>query len=573
MAGLNNRNGRVTRRGFLAGGGALGLGVAGAALIGCSSDDDPTATPTSAATADGSATSAASATPAATEDAGAAKAGGKITTVFFRAIASWDPHRATSPIQVQDHWGMVGNYLFTQDPKTFVPRGDLVESYEWSDDTTLVMNLHPNAVWQDLPPLGGRAFTADDAIFNLTRIRDSEWSPRRSLLSSIAAMEATDEKTVRVTLTAPDANFLDSLSSLYNAMVPPELVEQYSDDLNTPDALIGTGAFLSESHSDGIGGVYRRNPNYWRESRPYLDEVEYRIIPDDSVQFATFKAGEIDGPARVFPNSLAIQLESEPGLTLWQSGGDLRGYAGVGFRVDRAPFDDERLRKAVHLATNRQQLGELLNEGAYGLTTPGGRDPFYTLPDDVLLTLPGYREDKEADLAEARKLVEAAGGDISIPQHTGETYTPQNEIVKAQLGEIGIETTLSILPGQGIVVTEDGANNPDFVLMATERGGGDTVDTSFLNTFHSAGVQNPYAISDSDLDAKIERQKQLLDPEERRELFNEIERDILDKAYFAPGTRGRGYMFWKNEVKGYDSGLSGGGNVKAHLFQDVWLDV
>jgi peptide/nickel transport system substrate-binding protein len=571
-----DRNKSIGRRRFLAGGGTLGLGLASAVLIGCS-DDEPTpaatktvVTGTPAATAS-AATATAAATAVATEAAGG-KAGGKITTVFFRARASWDPHRATSPIQVQDHWGLVGNYLFTQNPKTFVPEGDLVESHEWTDGTTLILKLHQNAVWQDVAPLNGRGFTADDAIFNLTRIKDSEWSPRAGLLSGIAGMEATDEHTVRIMLTAPDANFLDSLSSLYNVMVPRELVEQFSDDLNTPDALIGTGAFLSQSHTDGVNGIYVRNPNYWRENRPYLDEVEYLIVPDDSVQFAMFKAGDVDGPARVYPNSLAMQLESEPGLTLWQSLGDLRGYAGVGFRVDRAPFNDVRLRKAVHLALNRQVLGELLNDGAYSLTTPGGRDPFYTLPDDVLLTLPGYREDKAADLVEARKLVQAAGGDISIPQHTGETYTPQNEVVKAQLGQIGIETTLEILPGQGMVVTEHAANNPNFVIMGTERGGGDTVDTAFQNTFHSGGTQNPYGISDPALDAKIDRQKELLDPEERRELFNEIERDILEQVYFAPGTRGKGYMFWKNEVKGYDFGLSGGGNVKAHLYQDVWLD-
>ena len=436
--------GIFSRRTLLRSGAVGATGLVAAALIGCDDDDEPAppaataapATPTAAAaTATAAAATATAAaarptatstppptptpTPTPTPDPDAAKRGGEIVTVFFFARTSWDPHRATSPIQTQDHWGLVGNNLFVPDPETFLAVGDLVTDWEWTGDTTLVANLDPAAKWQPVPPVDGRPFTAADAVFNVERIAFSDFSPGRFLFSSLDSVEAVDDGTIQFNLNQPDANFLDALASLFNAMVSPEVAELAGNDLNDPRALIGTGPFISESHEEGIGGRYVRNPDYWRAGRPYLDAVEYRIVPDDTVQFGLFKAGQIDGPARVYPNSFGIELQGEEEFTVWHSGGEVRGYGGVLFAVQREPFNDQRLRQAVHLAHNRQQMIELQNDGFGSLMTPGGRDPYFTIPDDELLQMPGYRVDKTADLVEAAKLVQAAaGGTLKVLQHT-----------------------------------------------------------------------------------------------------------------------------------------------------------
>ena len=599
---LFEERGIFSRRALLRGSVVGAAGLAAAALIGCDDDDDepapapatPAATPTAAAaTAEATPTEAAATptatprppptratppptptpTPTPTPDPEAAKRGGEIVTVFFRARTSWDPHRATSPIQTHDHWGLVGNQLFVPDPETLLAVGDLVTDWEWTGDTTLVARLDPAAKWQNLPPVNGRPFTAADAKFNVERIAFSEWSPRAFLFSTLESVDAVDDNTVQFNLSAPDANFLDALASLYNSMVSPEVAELAGDDLNDPLALIGTGPFLSESHEEGVGGRYVRNPDYWRAGRPYLDAVEYRIIPDDSVQFGLFKAGEIDGPARVWPNSFGIQLQEEEDLTVWHSNGDFRGYSGVVFAVQKEPFNDLRLRGAVHLVFNRQALAEFQYEGFASLTTPGGRDPYFTLPDDVIIQQPGFRPEKEEDIATAAQLVQAAtGGELSVPQHTGEFYVNQNEVLQAELATIGIKTELKILPSGGIIATEHADANEDFVFQSTTRGGGDTVDHSLLQTFHPGGSQNPYGIDDPVLTEMIDQQRGILDPEARRDLYHAIEGHILQNVYIAPGLRGQGFMFWKNRVKGYRFGLAGGGNVKAHLFEEIWVE-
>ena len=273
--------------------------------------------------------------------------GGEIVTVFFFARTSWDPHRATSPIQTQDHWGLVGNNLFVPDPETFLAVGDLVTDWEWTGDTTLVASLDPAAKWQPVPPVNGRAFTAADAVFNVERIAFSDFSPGRFLFSSLDSVEAVDDGTIQFNLNQPDANFLDALASLFNAMVSPEVAELAGNDLNDPLALIGTGPFISESHEGRHRRALRQEPRLLAAGRPYLDAVEYRIVPDDTVQFGLFKAGEIDGPARVYPNSFGIELQQEEEFTVWHSGGEVRGYGGVLFAVQREPFNDQRLRLAV----------------------------------------------------------------------------------------------------------------------------------------------------------------------------------------------------------------------------------
>jgi peptide/nickel transport system substrate-binding protein len=559
-------NSNISRRSVIRGGVLGAAGLTAAALIGCGDDDEEEAAP---------AAPAASASPAAqaVPPGGTPKAGGEISTIFFRARTSWDPHRATSPIQTQDHWGLVGNSLIVPDPETMLATGDLIKEWEWFGDTTLLGRLDEAAKWQNVKPVMGRKFTAKDAAFNIDRIATRAWSPRQFLFSTLDSVDVVDDNTVQFNLNQPDANFLDSLASLYNAMVAPEVAAGLGDDLNSTGALIGTGPFISESHEDGVGGRYVKNPDYWREGKPYLDAVEYQLVKDDSVQFAMFKAGKIDGPARVYPNSFGVELMKDDDLTVWHSGGEVRGYGGICFAVQKEPFNDERLRHAVHLAHNRQQMIEIQNDGYASLMTPGGRDPSFTIPDSELLKMPGYRVDKTADIAEAAKLVQAAtGGSLKLTYHTGQNYAIAAELVQGQLAEIGIETTLKVLPKSGIVTTEQGAANPDFVVQSTTRGGGDTVDHSFLQTFHPSGSQNPYGIDDPTLTAMIDKQRQILDLDARKEAYQEIEHYILDKAYIAPGVRGQGFMFWKSDVKGYRPGLSGGGNVKAHLFEELWLD-
>ena len=586
--------GIFSRRALLRGGAVGATGLVAAALIGCDDDDDEPAPAPAAATAAPATPTAAAATataaaarptatstppptptptPTPTPDPDAAKRGGEIVTVFFRSRTSWDPHRATSPIQTNDHWGLVGNNLFVPDPETLLAGGDLVTDWEWRGDTTLVARLDPAAKWQNLPPVNGRPFTAVDAKLNVERIAFRDWSPRAFIFSTLESVDAVDDSTIQFNLSSPDGNFLDALASLYNAMVAPEVIGFSGDNLNDPGSLIGTGPFLSESHEEGVGGRYVRNPDYWRAGRPYLDAVEYRIIPDDSVQFGLFKAGEIDGPARVWPNSFGIELQKDEDLTVRHSNGDFRGYSGVVFAVQKEPFNDIRLRGAVHLVFNRQTLAQFQYEGFASLSTPGGRDPYFTLPDEEIIQAPGYRPEKEEDIATAAQLVQAAtGGELEVPQHTGAFYVVQNEVLQAELASIGIKTELKILPRGGIISTEHADANEDFVFQSTTRGGGDTVDHSFLQTFHPGGSQNPYGIDDPVLTEMIEQQRGILDLEARREVYHNIERHILQNVYIAPGLRGQGFMFWKNRVKGYRFGLSGGGNVKAHLFEEIWVE-
>ena len=143
---------------------------------------------------------------------------------------------------------------------------------------------------------------------------------------------------------------------------------------------------------------------------------------------------------------------------------------------------------------NRQALAEFQYEGFASLSTPGGRDPYFTLPDEEIIQAPGYRPEKEADIATAAQLVQAAvGGELKVPQHTGKFYVVQNEVLQAELATIGIKTELEILPRGGIISTEHADANEDFVFQSTTRGGGDTVDHSLLQTFHPGGSQNPYA--------------------------------------------------------------------------------
>ena len=231
---------RISRRTALRGAGLGVAGLAGAALIGCGDDDDDdddaaatqaTAAPTQAA--------AAAATQAPEVAAGQAKVGGELIMP-----GGTPPHFDISVSTAGGALGSIGGvyskmfkYIARGDDSVWLakPEPDLAQSLEQPDDTTYIFDMQRGAKWQNVAPVNGRDFTAEDVVFAYENTRGQEESNVRPELSQLDTIRAIDDHTLEMITKEPSATFAAKVGGQNLWIYPREI----ADDLKT--TAIGTG--------------------------------------------------------------------------------------------------------------------------------------------------------------------------------------------------------------------------------------------------------------------------------------------------------------------------------------------
>ena len=516
-----------SRRGMLKGIGVAGAGTATLGLVGCGNDDDDDAAPPP---------------PTDDDDNGAAPApsngdpvqGGTFQMANRPWEVSMDPHATNRPEMIL-LWKEVSHPLLEIDDQNMVYDGGVAESHEIVDDTTLVFNLHSGITYHDKPPTNGRPFTAEDVKYSLERLMGPD-STRASAFETISNIEAPDDHTIRITLSQPHAPILYALGATYHVMVAREAVEQYGH-LDHPEAVVGVGPFIAERASKDTGATLVRNPNYFRNGLPYLDQVELVPVQDPSVAIPNaFRAGQSD-VANLNPADLEQAQQQYPDITWAPSTGAGVVY-GMFFNHAAEPWTDWRVRRAVHLVTNRQSIGQAINGDDYWLVAPVN-PPLgaIALSEEELLQMPGYRADKDEDIAEARQLLEAAGYDngfedleFDMISSAQSNYSEQWEVFIPQLESLGAQINMQAMEHASFKGAE-ADKNFDFSMSALLV---DAEAHSLLNLIHRTDASRNYCnYSNEEADALIEAQAREFDVEARNELCREASRVLIEDVAYA----------------------------------------
>ncbi len=304
---------------------------------------------------------------------------------------------------------------------------------------------------------GGREVTAEDVKYTLERLVKVK-SPRAYFLDMIKGYKdffngkAKEWKGIRVLgkytiqfeLDYPFSPFLAVLAYHAFGVVPKEDAEKWGKDFNFHP--VGTGPFVFKEWKHDQKVVLTRNPNYWEVDKygdklPYLDGVEFVVIPDQTTAYMEFKKGNID----VLPD-VADEFYPEVKKTYGKEGlFQSRPWLGTyyyGFNNQKPPFKNNKaLRQAINYAINREAISELVAYGrlvpAKGVLPPGmpGYNP----------NLKGYKYDPK----KAKELLKKAGYPngltITLQYNTSERHKRIAEAVQAQLKEIGINLKLKNL--------------------------------------------------------------------------------------------------------------------------------
>ena len=577
---MNSGSLPISRRRFIH---AFGLTFGTALLAACSgapaAPAAPGAPPTTAPVATGS-SKAAAAAPAADMIAAAepgAKKGGVFTIAGPGDPAHFDLDQSPSLVNLWPQSPMYDN-LIRFNPldggQTIIP--DLAHKWEVAPDgLTYTFHLRQGVKFHD-----GTPFTADDVIATFERRRNPPSgvvSIRQELFKPIDRMEAPDPYTVRFTLSAPRGYFLEALATGWSVIFSKKSLDDNKGDLRRIPNSPGTGAYRYVSYRAGEKWVLERNPDYWNPNVPYVDRMERLVVPDQKDQGTAVLAGRAD-----FADNPSIDTHQEAEKKPDEFGTVLHRATWawtVTFNAQKPPFNDPRVRRAVHLAIDRQQLADVYQlAGAIDMGTrwvqPGSP---LAMKSDEVLKLPGWRAEKDADVAEARKLLAAAGipngmKDLVILNRgtTGagvQVWAPAFQDMLKQT--LGLETTINPVETS---IYWDAVRAGDFHMTILQPAGAINDPSDYwAQWFKTNGPQNYGNWSNAQFDDLLSKIDTELDLDKRRGLVRQAE-ELLDQE--CPMFM-HGWMsiprIWNKAVKGVDEQHIQGTYIVVR-YDTIWLD-
>lgn len=578
---------QVDRRRFLRGSLIAGAGLSAAALVGCGDSDEASPSSGTPATGGGSSTSTSSSGGGQPDtsslgytfqDAGGTpKDGGTLVMALANDMGSFDATKSGA-IGNLTHINTVYDTLFewrrTTDASELDSRdldndilGRLVESFETPDGQAYTFNLRRGVQWQDRAPLGGRDFTAEDVLYALNRFAsEGVWQPT---FADVVSMEAPDDHTVLIQLTQPDPDFLVPLAEQNLSIQPRELV----DDGSIDGALVGTGPFIAEDITPGQGVTYVRNENFWGK-RPHIDGLDIRVIPDVAARLAAFRSGQIDHHAVNSLVDLETLRSADPAINAFQSR-YVKAVFHMAFNLEMEKYADERVRRAIALGIDHDEINEILYEGNSPVRAVIPYNHIFSSEDEV--DYGPYLRTYDPD--EAVSLLQAAGQEnLVIPQLIYRAYVQdQNDLWVDQLRRIGVDLQL-----QAADYVEFNSQLAG-ISWAESIGAWDQHGTQANNYFRGQLVTGSPAnwsrISDPDIDQWAQAQAVELDPEARREIQRQIWDKLLDQVYRVEYCNNVAYQVVSPRVKGIswsvgNDGLAGSwtGYSKNVFLSDIWLD-
>lgn len=230
----------------------------------------------------------------------------------------------------------------------------LAQSYEMVSPTEWNFTIRDGVKFSD-----GSALTVDDVVFSLERMRKDAYAAQ--FYDNVDVIEATDDKTVHITLTKPDATFQYSIAHQSGfAIISKAYYEAHKDTFGDPNTgCIGTGPYAFESWTQGEEIVLKRNENYW-DKGAYLDKVVFDIIPESVTRVAGLQSGDINFLLPV-PIDVASTVKDLDNVTTQVE--DTFGIDFIAFNCTEKPFDDVNVRKAMNYLFDSKSFAKNICNG------------------------------------------------------------------------------------------------------------------------------------------------------------------------------------------------------------------
>ena len=424
----------------------------------------------------------------------------------------------------------------------------LAESWDISKDGTVyTFNLRDDVYFHETieggtpTANGGRKVTAEDWVWTFNYIVDPETkSPRAYFIDMVigydefrngevdhlTGVKALDDYTLEITIDRPFAPFLSVMTYNTFSVMPKEDVEKWGEEWNFHP--VGTGAYKFDEWDQDSRLVMTKNENYWMKDEegnplPYMDKLEFRIIEDLTMMWNEFEIGniyqtEVDDP-------FYTNAKEEYGDNFME-----RPWLGTyyyGMNIEKEPFDDVRVRKAMNYAINREAMIEIVMNGrataAKGVLPP---TMFGYNPD-----LEGYNYNPE----KAKELLAEAGYpngiEVTLQYNTSTGHKRIAEALQAQYAQVGIDVNLKNVDWGSHLDSVERGEVPFFRMgWVADYNDPDNFLYVLLNSENIGPRGNYSRYNNKAFDEWTKQGRIQTDPELRKEVYQKAERLVVEDA-------------------------------------------
>jgi peptide/nickel transport system substrate-binding protein len=504
----------------------------------------------------------------------AQKPGGVLRMSHFDSPASMSLHEEATAAVNRPMMGVFNNLvMYKQDVaqnslQSIVP--DLATGWSWSEDgTELTLPLRPGVKWHD-----GKPFTAADVkcTWDLLTGKASEklrLNPRKQWYQNLETVTVNGDYEATFRLRRPQPSFLAMLASGWSPVYPCHVSPR---EMRTHP--IGTGPFKFVEFKPNELIRVTKNPDYWKPGRPYLDGIDYTIIPSISTRILGFIAGKFDAV-----NGVTVPLLKDVKAQAPEANCEvIPTNVPRTLLVNRAvpPFDNPELRRAMALSLDRKAFIDIitLGQGDLGGAMLPAPEGVWGMPPEMLRTLPGYDPDVAKNRAEARRIMESLGYG---PDKRLAVKVSLRNIVPTRDPAVILNDHLKEIYIDGTLEPVDTTNwypkvqRKDFTVgMVVSENGLDDPDQQFYENFVCGADRNYSGYCNPELDRLIDRQSMEPDTEKRRQLVWQIERLLAEDSVRPVIFYARAAWCLQPRVKGMT--LMVNSIYNGSRYEDIWLD-
>ena len=508
-------------------------------------------------------------------DAIAQKPGGILRIHLIDSPASMSIHEEATVVAERPVMAVFNNLvIFDQHvPQNSMEsiRPELAKSWSWNEEgTELTFKLHDGVKWHD-----GKPFTSADVkcTWDLLAGRSTDKlrvNPRKAWYTNLAEVKTNGDYEATFVLKRPQPAFIALLASgmspVYPCHVPAAQMRQHP---------IGTGPFKFVEFKPNQSIKVERNPDYWKPGLPYLDGVEWTIVPNRSTAILAFIAGQFD---MTFPYEVTVPMlkdvHSQMPSAICET--EPMNVAPNLLITQKPPFDNLDLRRAIAMSIDRKALIDILGEGQGDISTamlpaPEGT---WAMPKEMMQKLPGYDPDVAKSRAEAHKTMQGLG--YGPDKHLGVKISARNLAIYRDPAAILIDQLKNIWIDGEIELVETAQWLPklvrsDFVMAQSLVGSGlDDPDQNFYENYICDSNRNYTHTCDRDLDKMIDQQSMETDQQKRKEMVWEIDKRLQERVVRPILYSMRQATCWRPEVKNIR--LMSNSIYNGWRMEDVWLD-
>ncbi|WDR01276.1 peptide ABC transporter substrate-binding protein [Devosia algicola] len=492
---------------------------------------------------------------------GAVLAAGELTYVVNNESAKYDPGTTAetfaAPIIGNTFEGLV---RFDKDGEV-IPA--LAESWEVSEDGLNYTFHLRDAKWSD-----GKPVTAGDFVYAWDRVLDPATGAMNSAMlypivgaeehyaaagKGDIAISAPDDKTLEFTLKARVPYMMQLLTYTTFFPVRKDVIEADPEGwTRDPATFIGTGPFRVTEFNTGKSVVFEKNPNYYDADAVSLDKLTFRLIPDPATALAAMEAGQVDGIESVpAPEIPRLSVESDAFMVV-----PALGTTYAFFNPHQAPLDDVRVRKALSMAIDREEIVEFVLQSAdvpaialvpYGINING--EDFRDGTDNFGLETTAQPEAAKALLADA-----GYPDGEGFPDTVFVTYSspPIEKLLEAiqQMWKKNLNIDVKIQATEWQVFYPE-VQKVEYQIAQMGWGADYPHPMTFLDNFVTGSPNNLANWSNPDYDAAIAAAKATGDEAESLAEMRKAEAIMMNDHVILPEYHRNNYMMMSPKVTGF----------------------